>query len=218
MTYSITRFGAYEQLKSYTPIPGQQPTATNMVLCASLAGVLGGVAGNPADIILVRMTSDATKPAEQRMGYRNALQGTWRMTIDEGFTSLFRGLGPNTVRAILMNASQLASYDYFKSSLMGLANFEEGLPLHFSASFLAGTLATTVCSPADVVKSRVMSESKKGGSIMSMLKTSLRDEGPGFLFRGWTPAWIRLCPNSIAIFVILEQLRWGVDKYRNMKN
>ncbi|TIC17188.1 cysteine proteinase [Wallemia mellicola] len=169
------------------------------------------------DIILVRMTSDATKPAAERMGYRNALHGLFRMTKDEGINSLFRGLGPNTVRAILMNASQLASYDYFKRSLVDYAEMEEGLPLHFSASFLAGTLATTVCSPADVIKSRVMSESKKGGSIAEMFKTSLKNEGPGFLFRGWTPAWIRLCPNSIAIFVILEQLRWAVDKARDLK-
>ncbi|TIB36020.1 hypothetical protein E3P86_02584 [Wallemia ichthyophaga] len=210
MTYSITRFGAYEKLKAFTAKPGQQASAANMVLCASGAGALGGIAGNPADIVLVRMTSDATKPAAERKGYRNALHGTFRMTKDEGVKTLFRGLGPNTVRAILMNASQLASYDYFKRSLMTFVEMEEGLPLHFSASFLAGTLATTVCSPADVIKSRVMSQSSAGGSITQMFKSSLQHEGPGFLFRGWTPAWIRLCPNSIAIFVILEQLRWAI--------
>ena len=34
------------------------------------------------------------------------------MVREEGFSSLGRGVGPNVVRAILMNASQLASYDY----------------------------------------------------------------------------------------------------------
>lgn len=37
-----------------------------------------------------------------------------------------------------------------------------------------------------------------------MLVTSLRDEGPRFLFKGWTPAFIRLGPNTIFMFVFLE--------------
>jgi len=32
---------------------------------------------------------------------------------------------------------------------------QDGLPTHFLASLLAGTVATTACAPADVLKSRV---------------------------------------------------------------
>lgn len=53
MTYSIVRLGAYEQLKSMASTKGK-PSTGQMVLCASAAGALGGLAGNPADIILVR--------------------------------------------------------------------------------------------------------------------------------------------------------------------
>lgn len=88
-----------------------------MVLCASGAGALGGLAGNPAgtprqsftrelsraaltvssDIILVRMVADPTKPVERQHGYRNALQGVYKMVQQEGPASLARGLMPNTV-------------------------------------------------------------------------------------------------------------------------
>ena len=71
------------------------------------------------------------------------------MTLTEGTASLFRGIVPNVARAILMNASQLATYDFFKHALLGTGAYEEGTWLHFSASFLAGTVATTVCSPAE---------------------------------------------------------------------
>ena len=74
------------------------------------------------------------------------------MVKEEGVSSLGRGVGPNVVRAILMNASQLASYDWFKSELLKTAYFEDNILCHFTASFAAGTVATTVCSPADVIK------------------------------------------------------------------
>lgn len=52
---------------------------------------------------------------------------------------------------------------------------EDGVGLHFTASFMAvsltsdkltakGTVATTVCSPADVLKSRIMNASGPGSS------------------------------------------------------
>lgn len=64
---------------------------------AASAGALGGLAGNPADIVLVRMVSDPTKPPEKQVHYRNAIQGLYKMVKVEGFGSLFRGLLPNTV-------------------------------------------------------------------------------------------------------------------------
>lgn len=112
-----------------------------------------------------------------------------------------------------MNSAQLVSYDTFKSSLLGYG-MTDGLPLHALASFLSGTIATTICSPADVIKSRVMHSTDPLGP-MHILTESLRKEGPGFLFKGWVPSWIRLTPNTICIFVFLEQLRHVVDIVRD---
>lgn len=111
-----------------------------------------------------------------------------------------------------MNSAQLVSYDTFKTAFLG-QGMSDGLPLHALASFLSGTIATTICSPADVIKSRVMHSTDPLGP-MHILTESLRKEGPGFLFKGWVPSWIRLTPNTIFIFVFLEQLRHVVDVVR----
>lgn len=95
------------------------------------------------------MTSDVNKPEGERYRYKHAIEGVARMSREEGISSLFRGLGPNIVRAMLMNASQLATYDFFKNTLLSSGFYDEGTFLHFSASFMAGTVATTVCSPAE---------------------------------------------------------------------
>lgn len=55
MTYSVTRLGVYDVMKNTMSNNGVKKLRTgDMVICASVAGALGGVAGNPADIILVR--------------------------------------------------------------------------------------------------------------------------------------------------------------------
>lgn len=211
MSYSLVRIGSYEKMKQRMAESGPL-TTPRLLVASSLAGGLGGVAGNPADIILVRMTSDSTRPIEKRYNYSNALTGLMSLIKEEGIKGLARGLGTNTTRAVLMNASQVGSYDFFKTALLKHPipttdyRFHDNLLLHTVASLLAGTVATTVCAPADVLRSRLMS-SNGDHQLLHLLTTSLRQEGPSFLFKGWTPAFMRLGPNTVLLFVFFEQLK-----------
>ena len=180
---------------------------------ASTSGLLGGIAGNPADVLNVRMQHDAALPASERRNYKNAAEGLYRMTREEGVKSLWRGVWPNSMRAVLMTASQLASYDGFKRVLLEKAQMEDNLTTHFTSSFLAGFVATTVCSPVDVIKTRVMS-AKESHNMMTLLGTIFKNEGFAWMFRGWVPSFIRLGPHTIATFLFLEQHK---KIYRRMK-
>ncbi|KAJ3822066.1 dicarboxylic acid transporter [Lentinula raphanica] len=212
MSYSLVRIGAYEEMKRRLSRNGK-PSSMQLLAAACLAGGLGGIAGNPADILLVRMTSDVIKPQEHRFNYSNALSGLANLASQEGVKGMARGLGTNT-RAMLMNASQVGSYDLFKSTLLGRTipvldyQLHDSLALHTLSSLLAGTFATTVCSPADVLRTRVMTSTSSDG-VLHILRTSLQKEGPRFLFKGWTPAFIRLGPNTVLLFVFFEQLKKG---------
>lgn len=166
---------------------------------------VGGVAGNPADVINVRMQHDASLPKDKRRNYKHALDGILRMSKNEGVSSLYRGVWPNSLRATLMTASQLATYDQFKSLLLTLPYFGDDLITHFSASFLAGFVATTVCSPVDVIKTRIMTSHEKSKSIFALLKDTTKAEGIKWVFKGWVPSFIRLGPQTIATFIALEQ-------------
>ncbi|PFH54727.1 hypothetical protein AMATHDRAFT_72486 [Amanita thiersii Skay4041] len=212
MSYSLVRIGSYEKIK-YKLIGSGKSSAMHLLLASSIAGGLGGIAGNPADILLVRMTSDSVRPPDRRFNYRNAIAGLLRLIKEEGLKGLSRGLGTNVSRAMLMNASQVGSYDFFKSKLlhkhlpMTNHKIRDNLLLHVLASCLAGAFATTVCSPADVIRSRVMASSSTGTTFMNVLSQSFRNEGPKFLFKGWTPAFVRLGPNTVLLFVFFEQLK-----------
>lgn len=50
-----------------------------------------------------------------------------------------------------------------------------------------------------------MSTLKSGkASPLQVLVRSLREEGPMFVFKGWTPAFMRLGPNTVLMFVFFE--------------
>ena len=214
ITYSTTRFGIYEELKSDYTTPTSKPALPALIAMASTSGFIGGIAGNPADVLNVRMQHDAALPPAQRRNYKNAIDGLVRMARDEGLRSLFRGVWPNSMRAVLMTASQLASYDGFKRMLVTRAGLDEThLGTHFGASLCAGAVATTVCSPVDVLKTRIMS-AKESKSVMRLLGDVYRAEGVRWVFRGWVPSFIRLGPHTIATFLFLEQHK---KIYRRLK-
>jgi len=213
ITYSTTRFGVYEELKSDFTTQTSSPSFPTLIAMASTSGFLGGIAGNPADVLNVRMQHDAALPPDQRRNYKNAIDGLIRMTREEGWKSLFRGVWPNSMRAVLMTASQLASYDGFKRLLIQHTPLEDNLTTHFSASFLAGFVATTVCSPVDVIKTRIMSSHESKG-LAKLLADVYKVEGVGWMFRGWVPSFIRLGPHTIATFLFLEQHK---KMYRKIK-
>ena len=180
---------------------------------ASTSGFMGGVAGNPADILNVRMQNDAALPAAERRNYKHAIDGLIRMTREEGWASLFRGVWPNSTRAVLMTASQLVSYDIFKRELLARFKMRDDLKTHFTASFMAGFVATTVCSPVDVIKTRVMSAQTKM-NIWALVTQITKNEGLLWMFKGWVPSFVRLGPHTIATFMFLEQHK---KIYRQLK-
>ncbi|CAG8960128.1 hypothetical protein HYFRA_00010607 [Hymenoscyphus fraxineus] len=217
LTYSTTRFGVYEELKADFTSTKSSPTFPALIAMASTSGFLGGVAGNPADVLNVRMQHDAALPPSQRRNYKNAVDGLIRMTREEGWKSLFRGVWPNSMRAVLMTASQLASYDGFKRVLITHTPLTDNLTTHFSASFLAGFVATTVCSPVDVIKTRIMSSHESQG-LRKLLVDVYRVEGVGWMFRGWVPSFIRLGPHTIATFLFLEQHKKMYRRFKGVDN
>ena len=108
--------------------------------------------GNPADVAMVRMQADGRLPLSQRRNYGGVGDAIRRMSASEGIGSLWRGSSLTVNRAMIVTASQLATYDEAKEAIIarGAGN---GLGTHVAASLAAGVVAA---NPVDVVKTRVM--------------------------------------------------------------
>jgi dicarboxylate transporter 10 len=64
-----------------------------------------------------------------------------------------------------------------------------------------------------VIKTRIMSASTSDHrmSATQIMKQMFKAEGVASFFKGWTPAFIRLGPQTIITFVVLEQFKTWYD-------
>lgn len=172
---------------------------------AAVSGFIGAIFGTPSDIANIRMQNDKSLPMQHRRNYRHVFDAWYQMKQREGWRAFVQGIWPNCFRSGIMTASQLASYDGFKRLLQRLSDTSEEKPLiHFSASLLASLVATTVSNPMDVIRTQLMSSAKKL-SVLTIVRELFAAEGIRWVFRGWTPSFVRLGPQTIATLVFLEQ-------------
>ncbi|KAL3311641.1 hypothetical protein Ciccas_009775 [Cichlidogyrus casuarinus] len=204
LTYSLARFGIFETYKAnrgVTALPFAESAAVSMS-----AGFIGGIVGNPADMVNVRMQNDMKVPPDQRRNYKNAIDGLFRVVKGEGVAALFSGVSMTSTRAAFMTFGQLGFYDKFKTLLIASGAFQENVVTHVIASVGAAGIATCMTQPFDTMKTRIMNSSA-GSTLSGTLTDLLKSEGPVALFKGLTPAFIRLGPHTILTFVFLEQLK-----------
>ncbi|KAK7307256.1 hypothetical protein VNO77_40153 [Canavalia gladiata] len=212
--YSTTRMGLYDVLKTKwsDPDTGIMPLSRK-IEAGLIAGGVGAAVGNPADVSMVRMQADGRLPPAQRRNYKSVVDAITRMAKQEGVTSLWRGSSLTVNRAMLVTASQLASYDQFKEMILGNGVMRDGLGTHVTASFAAGFVAAVASNPVDVIKTRVMNMKVEpgaappyAGALDCAMKT-VRAEGPMALYKGFIPTISRQGPFTVVLFVTLEQVR-----------
>uniref|UniRef100_A0A3B3RUM6 Solute carrier family 25 member 11 n=1 Tax=Paramormyrops kingsleyae TaxID=1676925 RepID=A0A3B3RUM6_9TELE len=90
-TYTTTRLGIYTVLFERMSKPdGTPPNFFLKALIGMTAGATGAFVGTPAEVALIRMTSDGRLPPDQRRGYTNVFNALIRITREEGVTTLWR--------------------------------------------------------------------------------------------------------------------------------
>jgi dicarboxylate transporter 10 len=211
--YGTTRFAIYDKITEILKTDNVKPTLSVMAPAAAVGGFIGGLVGNSADLVNVRMQNDTSLPLAARRNYTNFFDGFVRMGREEGLSAYFRGIWPNAARAALISSCQLASYDAFKGFIIENSDLQDNTTTHLLASILASLVATTICSPVDVVKTQVMSRSDSK-SVPQIFRDIYRVGGIISLFRGWVPSFIRTGPQTVATFLFLEQHRRIYRRFR----
>ncbi|KAG5226618.1 Energy production and conversion [Salix suchowensis] len=190
--YSTTRMGLYDVLKH----KWTDPDTNSMPL-----------------VTMVRMQADGRLPIENRRNYKSVVDALSQMSKQEGVASLWRGSSLTVNRAMIVTASQLASYDQAKEMILEKGLLSDGIGTHVAASFVAGFVASVASNPIDVIKTRVMNmkvepgvEPPYKGALDCAVKT-VKAEGPMALYKGFIPTISRQGPFTVVLFVTLEQVR-----------
>lgn len=203
-TYGTIRFGVYNWLKNGEkgPIP-----IWKLMTNGAIAGLAAGIAGSPAELVLVRMCADGIKPPHDRFNYSNPIQALRVIAQQEGLSRMFRGGSATALRSVVLNATQLPGYDMTKKALLKTPYFHDNALTHLTSAVCAGTVAVTICAPIDVMKSRMQSTAARETPIVTLVRNSIRQEGMKVLFKGWVPAVLRMTPNTVLTFMFYEQIK-----------
>lgn len=212
--YSTTRMGLYEVFKQKWRDSRGNLSLLKKIGAGLLAGGIGAAVGNPADVAMVRMQADGRLPLNERRNYKSVGDAIARMVKQEGVGALWTGSALTVQRAMLVTASQLASYDQFKEAILANHVMQDGIGTHVTASFGAGFVAAVTSNPVDVIKTRIMNmkplqpgeAAPYSGALDCAVKT-VKAEGPMALYKGFIPTVSRQGPFTIVLFVTLEQVR-----------
>ncbi|XP_067947918.1 mitochondrial 2-oxoglutarate/malate carrier protein-like [Watersipora subatra] len=218
-TYTTTRLGVYSMLfERFSSNDGKPPNFATKAVIGMTAGGVGAFVGTPADLSLIRMTADGRLPVAERRGYTGVFNALSRIIRDEGVLTLWRGCGPTIVRAMVVNAAQLASYSQAKQGLVSTGYFREGIFLHFCASMISGLVTTTVSMPVDIAKTRIQNMKVIDGKpeykgALDVIARTVSKEGFFSLWKGFTPYYARLGPHTVLTFIFLEQMNKYYKRY-----
>jgi len=214
VTYGSTRLGLYSYLlqmsKQRRVSAGKSnpdPPLLQKIAIGFVSGGLGSLVGTPSELALVRMGADSGLPLEKQRRYKHSIDCVARVIREEGVTVLWRGVAPTVIRASIINGVGLGVSSEIKTrfaELTGLA--PSSIPNMLVATTIGSIFANLGAMPFDVVKSRIQQMTYEGqySGMLDCARKSVQMEGMTVLWRGFTPALVKLMPYSIISLTLLE--------------
>ncbi|KAK4873665.1 hypothetical protein RN001_013025 [Aquatica leii] len=208
--YTGTRMGGFQVLIDHFTVDGVPPSFLTKCGICVFSGAVGGIVGLPPDVALTRISIDDLEPSDKRRNYKNVFEAMFRIQKEEGPQALFRGLTPVVVRAVIVNASQMVSYYYFKELFLRLGTMSDNSACHIVCSMLAAGVTTVCVLPVDMAKTRMQNMRYVDGKpeysgMMHVLSSVVKNEGFFGLWKGFMPLLIRNGPQFVVVFVVYEQ-------------
>merc|ERR1712070_1144249 len=129
---------------------------------------------------------------------------------DQGISGFYRGVQANVMRACVLNASKMSTYDITKGKVVELTGWTRKDPRTvFCSSVVAGFVMTLCVSPFDMIRTKLMNQptDKKiySGFVDCVVKT-VSNEGILSLYRGFIPIWGRFAPSATIQLLTIETM------------
>lgn len=130
----------------------------------------------------------------------------------EGWTAMFRGLGPQIV--LTSNTTvQVTLYEWFRRNCF--TNHDDPSPLQVAmASAFSKAVACCLFNPLEVVRTRLQDQRNHGNreykSMWVGLQTIWRSEGLLGMYRGLPVNVARVIPSTVMAFVLYEKCLWAI--------
>merc|ERR1719408_1189660 len=159
--YTGFRAIGYEYIRGFFcgSAPKDQAPFVAKAAAGMTAGGIGQAIAVPCDLIKVRMQSDGRLVAAGKLDaprYTGLFDAFNKIKAAEGMGGFYAGCTPAVQRAALVNLGELTTYDTAKK--FWVEKLGDNLLCHLASAICSGFVASLCSTPADVAKSRIMSQ------------------------------------------------------------
>ena len=163
------------------------------VLAGCMAGGSQVIFTNPLEIVKIRLQVQGEVAAVQR---KSAIQ----IVKELGLVGLYKGAGACLLRDIPFSGIYFTAYSHLKSDYFGeTPDRKLSIIQLLTAGAIAGMPAAYLTTPADVIKTRLQVEARKGQSSYTGIRhaflTILKEEGFKAFFKGGPARIFRSSPQ-----------------------
>ncbi|KNA07778.1 hypothetical protein SOVF_168780 [Spinacia oleracea] len=178
------------------------------------AGVLEAlVIVTPFEVVKIRLQQQKGLSPEL-LKYKGPIHCARTIIGEEGILGLWAGAAPTVMRNGTNQAAMFTAKFMFDKALWKKQE-GDGTVLQpwqsMISGFLAGTAGPICTGPFDVVKTRLMAQSKSGGDVkytgmVHAIRTIHAEEGLRALWRGLLPRLMRIPPGQAIMWAVADQL------------
>lgn len=189
------------------------------------AGVLEAlVIVTPFEVVKIRLQQQRGLSPEL-LKYKGPVNCARMIIREEGLLGLWAGATPTIMRNGTNQAAMFTAKNAFDGILWRKHEGDGKVLLPWQSmisGFLAGTAGPVCTGPFDVVKTRLMAQSRSGGELkykglFHAIKTIYAEEGLRALWRGLLPRLMRIPPGQAIVWAVADQVT-GIYEKRYIHN
>jgi len=197
------KFSTNESYKKLFTQLGMPHNESKMFMSGLFAGITEAVVNCPFEMVKVRMQAKGSN-------YTSTANAAHRILREEGVRALYQGFAAQTCRNGVWDSLYFALIFSIKTRVLPEPKSKsQELGRNFIAGVLASTVATTLATPFDCVKSRMQSvrlgDETRWKSVLGTLQIIYKEEGglPA-CFKGLAPRLLRLAPGGGIMLVAFD--------------
>ncbi|KAJ6968935.1 hypothetical protein D5086_029642 [Populus alba] len=178
------------------------------------AGVLEALAiVTPFEVVKIRLQQQKGLSPEL-LKYKGPIHCARTIIREEGVLGLWAGAAPTVMRNGTNQAAMFTAKNAF-DVLLWKKHEGDGRVLQpwqsMISGFLAGTAGPVCTGPFDVVKTRLMAQSREGGELkykgmVHAIRTIYAEEGLLALWKGLLPRLMRIPPGQAIMWAVADQI------------
>lgn len=215
---------SFSLYKSDLSSSSQTPSWVHFV-AGGIGGMAGAIATCPFDVVKTRLQSDVFQSVyKSHVGYNRIslfskgiahFKETFAIIShvygQEGFRSLFKGLGPNLVGVIPARSINFFTYGASKDLYSrSLNNGEEAPWIHLISAATAGWATSTATNPIWLIKTRLQLDktdiTKQHRNSWECLNSIMKNEGISGLYKGLSASYLGSI-EGIVQWILYEQMK-----------